>query len=95
MKSGKECAGALFLHARLASLDEKWDKKSVKEKFVKSIKMFKERNMTDELGKAYWFYAIYLKKIDEFEIANKFLAKAKKIFKKIGNINYLNKIDEL
>ncbi|MGB3479378.1 MAG: tetratricopeptide repeat protein [bacterium] len=95
MKSGKERPGVLFLHARLASLDEKWDKESVKEKFVKSIKMFKELNMTDELGKAYYFYAIYLKKIDEFEIANKFLAEARKIFKKIGDINYLNKIDEL
>ncbi len=95
MKSGKERPGVLFLHARLASLDEKWDKKSVKEKFVKSIEMFKELNLTDELGKAYCFYAIYLKKIDEFKIANKFLAKAKKIFKKIGDINYLNKIDEL
>ncbi len=95
MKSRKERAITLFLHARLASLDEKWDKKSVKEKFVKSIKMFTELNMTGELGKAYYYYAIYLKKIDEFKIANEFLAKAKKIFKKIGNINYLNKIDEM
>jgi tetratricopeptide (TPR) repeat protein len=95
MRSRKERAGALFLLARLTSLDEKWDKKRVKEKFAKSIKMLKEFNMIDKLGRAYYFYAGYLRRIDEFKLANEYLAKARKIFKKIGDNNYLNKIDEL
>jgi tetratricopeptide (TPR) repeat protein len=95
MNSRKEHAGALFLHARVASLDRKRDKKSVKEEFVKSIEMFKDLNMTDELGKAYYFYALYLKKLDEFKHAQTFLADAKKLLKEIGDINYINKIGKL
>lgn len=91
MNSEKERAGILFLQARVASLDNRWDRKSVKERFVQSIRMFEELDMPDELGKAYYSYAMYLKKIDELKSANEFLARAKKIFRKAGNIGYIKK----
>ena len=95
MNSERERAGSLLLHARLASLDEKSDKNSVKDKFVKTIKMFGELNMIGELGRAYYYYAIYLRKIGELKTAYEFFVKAKEIFKKTGDINFLKQIAEL
>jgi hypothetical protein len=56
--------------------------------------MFQELNMIDDLGKAYYFFAAYLKKVGECRTAKKFLAQAKRVFKKTGNTIYLNKIAE-
>jgi tetratricopeptide (TPR) repeat protein len=93
MNSAMDRGIGLLLQARIASLDVKYDKNTVKGKFIKSIKLFEEHKIPDELGRAYYYYAIYLDKINESKTARICLAKAKRIFKSIGNVIYLNKID--